>query len=82
MEKRELKIGEIVQLSPEACRNPMFRACFMVISEPKDFGAQGYVQALGANREPGRQAYYRANWEEMEPTGGHATWLIGSAAES
>lgn len=82
MEKRELKIGEIVQLSPETCKNPMFRACLMVISEPKAFGAQGYVQALGEHQGPGGQAYYRAGWEEMEQTGGHAPWLTGSAAET
>lgn len=29
----------------------------MVVSEPKTFGAQGYVQALGA-----REAYYQATW--------------------
>lgn len=82
MQKQELKIGDIVQLDPIETKNPMFRGCFMVVSEPKGFGAQGYVQGLGEKMQPGGQAYYRASWEEMEPTGGRAAWLIGSAAES
>lgn len=74
MEARELKPGEIVQLNPEPVRNPMFAACLMVVSEPKSFGAQGYVQSLGAAGKAGGQAYYRAGWDEMEPVG-HAEWV-------
>lgn len=70
-EGTELKPGYVVQLSPEV-GNPMFAGCFMIVSEPKKFGAQGYVQSLGENGKPGGQAYYRAKWEEME--------LIGTAA--
>lgn len=69
MNQRELKEGEVVQLSPEICRNPMFRGCMMVVTEPKSWGAQGYVQALGSDGKIGGQAYYRATWEEMELVG-------------
>lgn len=72
----ELEPGMIVQLSPKTCGNPMFAACLMVVSEPKAFGAQGYVQALGQDGLPGGQAYYRARWEEMELTGGVAPWVV------
>jgi len=41
----------------------------MVISEPKNWGAQGYVQALGKDNKPGGLAYYRADFEEMEFVG-------------
>jgi hypothetical protein len=77
MYKTELKPGWIVQLHPEITKNPMFRGCFMVVDEPKPWGAQGYVQALGEKGESGGQAYYRATWAEMEPTGGIAPWTIG-----
>lgn len=73
MESTELKEGEIVQLSPD-CGNPMFAGCFMTVTEPKSWGAQGYVQALGQDGKPGGQAYCRTNWEEMERTGGIAQW--------
>lgn len=69
MVERELKEGEVVQLSPIACRNPMFGGCMMVVTEPKPWGAQGYVQALGQGGKMGGQAYYRATWEEMEVVG-------------
>ena len=69
MEPQELEVGQIVQLNPETVGNKMFAACFMVVSEPKPWGAQGYVQALGQDGKPGGAAYYRAKWEEMEPVG-------------
>lgn len=59
--------GAIVQLNPETAKNRMFAGCFMVVTEIKDWGVQGYVQALGKDREPGGQAYYRATFEEFEP---------------
>lgn len=72
----ELEPNDIVQLNPEKCGNPMFAGCLMVVTEPKPWGAQGYVQALGEDGKPGGQAYYRAKFEEMEPTGGMAPWVI------
>lgn len=75
MKPRELEVGEVVQLDPEECRNPMFAGCFLVVTEPKTFGCQGYVQALGSDGKPGGQAYYRATWDEMEPIGARAEWL-------
>lgn len=78
MTPRELRPGEIVQLIPGETRNEAFSGCLMVVSEPKPWGAQGYVQGLGEARDaPGGQAYYRAEWAEMEPTGGMAPWIIG-----
>jgi hypothetical protein len=76
METRELEIGDIVQLSPEDCANPMFGGCLMVVTEPKAWGAQGYVQSLGEDGKPGGQAYYRAKWAEMQYTYGRAEWLV------
>ena len=71
-----LKVGEIIQLNPETTRNKMFAGCLMIVTEVKgDWGCQGYVQGLGVNGEPCGPAYYRAKWEEMEPTGGQAPWV-------
>jgi hypothetical protein len=66
--------GTLVQLSPDTCRNPMLAACFMVVTEPKSFGAQGYVQCTGKDGKAGGQAYYRAQWDEMEVVG-RAEWV-------
>ena len=77
MDKRILEEGDVVQLNPETVRNKAFAGCMMVVSEPKEFGAQGYVQALGETREAsGGQAYYRAQWDEMEYVG-KAAWIAG-----
>ena len=75
MEKRELEIGEIVQINPDwsdGRGTPWFGGCLMVVTEPKSWGAQGYVIAPGADGA----AYYRCEWEHMEPTGGHAPWVM------
>ncbi len=72
MDKMKLQVGEVVQLNPETCRNRMFAGCMLTVTEPKGWGAQGYVQALGVCGQPGGQAYYRANWDEMERAGGVA----------
>lgn len=69
----ELKVGDVVQLSPEV-GNKMFAFAMMTVTEPKAWGAQGYVQALGEEGSPGGQAYYRAKWEEMEFVG-KAQWV-------
>lgn len=75
MDKKLLEVGMLVQLSPETVGNPMFTGCIMVVTEPKSWGAQGYVQALGEYGKPGGQAYYRAKWEEMELVG-NAEWRV------
>lgn len=62
----ELKPLQVLQLNPTTTRNPMFSGCLFVVTEVKTWGAQGYVQSLGENGEPGGQAYYRANFEELE----------------
>ena len=74
MKQQGLTKGQLVQLNPETVKNKMFSACIMVVTEPKSFGAQGYVQGLGENGDPGGQAYYRATWEEMEIVG-VAEWV-------
>ena len=77
MDKDDLLMaGDVVQLSPETCRNRMLAGCMMTVTEPKPFGAQGYVQVTGEDKKPGGQAYYRAAWAEMEPTGGRAPFVV------
>ncbi|MDA7663845.1 hypothetical protein N8569_00925 [bacterium] len=77
MEARELKIGEIVQINPDS--NDRFGGCLMIVSEPKSWGAQGYVTVPHA--EGPQQAYFRTAFENIEPTNGAAEWLVGSAAD-
>lgn len=72
----ELKIGDIVQLDPFKTKNPMFAGCMLVVTELKDWGVQGYVQALGQDGKPGGQAYYRAEHGTYEGTGGRAVWAV------
>lgn len=74
MKERKLEIGDLVQLNPELVGNKMFGGCIMVVTAPKGWGAQGYVQSLGENGGVGGQAYYRAKWEEMEFVG-CAEWV-------
>lgn len=74
MKQQTLNAGQLVQLNPDTVRNKMFAACIMTVTETKQWGAQGYVQALGSDGEMGGRAYYRAKWEEMELVG-QAEWV-------
>lgn len=75
-----LEAGDIIQLNPETCRNSMLAGCFLVVTEPKQFGCQGYVQCTGKDGEAGGQAYYRPVWEEIERTGAKAPFVIEDAS--
>ena len=65
----DLKKGDVVQIDPAS--DDMFGGCFMVITEPKSWGAQGYVPAL---TEGVSLAYYRCKSEHMVKVG-EAVWM-------
>lgn len=67
MEKRNLVVGDVVQLRPDIDEG-VFGGAFMLVTEPKSWGAQGAVHGLGKG-----QAYFRAKWEDMEFVG-RAMW--------
>lgn len=77
-----LKVGDIVQLDPATCRSKAFAGCAMVITEPKPWGAQGYITPVGERLDVPQHGvcYYRARWEEMEPTGGQIVWMFGDGS--
>lgn len=72
MKPASLKAGDIVQISPHL--GGPFAGCLMVATDPKGFGAQGYVVVLG-----GGLAYFRVEWGDMEPTGGRVAWIHSSS---
>jgi len=67
MPTQKLRVGDVVQINPE--HDEVFGGCFMTVTEPKSFGAQGFVKNAG---EKGF-AYYRCKHENMEYVG-IATW--------
>lgn len=73
-EQKKLEKDDVVQLNPETVGNKAFAGCFMVITEAKSWGAQGYIQGVGEVNEAGGQYYYRARHEEMVKIG-KATWV-------
>lgn len=73
MTQDEIKVGDIVQVSPN---KEMFGACMVVVTELKSFGIQGYVQSAGVNG----QQYIRLKFDEFESTGGKAVWVVGEQA--
>ena len=72
MEKRELFIGDILQLKPDY---PNFGGMLVVCTEPKEFGCQGYLLSsrnFKATRFKNR-AFVRPKFENMEYVG-HLRW--------
>lgn len=72
MDKMELKPGDVVQLAPEG--DHAFWGCFMMITEPKSWGAQGFICMPEKRGEVPGSAYFRAKWEQMEFVG-RAAWV-------
>lgn len=73
MERQQLDRGDIVQIAPGV---PEFGRCLLVVTEVMSWGAHGYVQR--PNQGP---AFFRCPWSDMEPTGGHVPWDLGSKSE-
>lgn len=71
MQKQELKIGDVLQIISAEGR-PEYTGCFLVVTEPKAFGAQGYLlspyDGIGMSRFKGL-AYLRVKFEEVEYVG-------------
>lgn len=73
-----LEQGSIVQINPEKADGVgWFGACLLVVDEVRTWGVQGYV------KPPGQAgvAYYRAAFEDIEPTGGKIVWEASHAPE-
>lgn len=79
MNPQTLEAGYVVQLSPEMVKNRRFRGCLMTVTDPKPFGAIGYIQ-VPSDLPDGDLTliYYRAEWDEMQPVG-IARWLSGGS---
>jgi hypothetical protein len=68
-----LEVGDVVQISPE--HESFFRGCFMLVTEVKVWGAQGFVAMPGKRDEMPGRAYYRCRWEHMAHIG-RAAWVL------
>ncbi len=68
-----LKYGDVVQISPDA-KDCFFCGCFMLVTEPKSWGAQGFISIPGKRGEMPGSAYFRATWDIMEYVG-QATFI-------
>jgi len=76
MKKQKLKVGDLLQLNPKTTRNKALAGCFMVVTDPKSFGAMGYIPSIGESGDNGGLAFYRAEWKEFELVG-EAEWISG-----
>lgn len=74
MEKRELKVGDVVQVNPNHEKFPGF---LLVVTEPKDWGCQGYLLSpVGFNAVRFKdRAYLRTKFEQIEYVG-EMYWIL------
>lgn len=63
------QIGDIVQIDP--AHDKLFGGHFMVVTEPKSWGAQGYVRVMPSQG----LAYYRVKFENAVKVG-VAHWVF------
>ncbi len=67
----EIAVGDVVQITPEEDEN--FGGCFMVVSEVKSWGLQGYCKVPGSQNDG--VAYYRVPFDRCERIG-PARWTL------
>lgn len=71
MNKRKLKIGDVLQITQMEGR-PEYIGLFLVVTEPKEWGAQGYLMSPynfdGLVRYDGL-AYLRVKFDDVEYVG-------------
>jgi hypothetical protein len=65
--------GSVVQIHPTLC-GPLFQGCFLLVTEVKTWGVQGFFAIPKNREEPPGEAYFRAKWEEIEYVG-LAPWV-------
>jgi len=67
----DLEVGDVIQIDPES--DDRFAGCLMIVTEPKTWGAQGYVSVPN----PGcpARAFYRCKKENFVRIG-HAEWMV------
>lgn len=75
MDKKELEIGDIVQLNP----SHKLAGCFVIVTEPKSWGCQGYLAFTNFERIPNLctvdgRAFIRPKFEDFEYCG-KAFWI-------
>jgi len=68
MSAEQLDVGDVVQIDP--AHDDRFGGCFMMITEPKSWGAQGFVRVPA-----GGLAYYRCPSTAMHFIG-RAEWIL------
>jgi hypothetical protein len=67
MEPMKLERGDVVQISID--NEPLFAGCFMMVTDPKSWGAQGFISMPKDKSTFPGQAYYRCQWADMEFVG-------------
>ncbi len=76
----DLKIGDVVQIDPEL-EDSFFAGCFMLVTEPKPWGAQGFVAMPGERGSPPKRAYVRVKREHLAYIG-TAGWVPADEIEA
>lgn len=69
-----ITVGDVVQVSLES--GDGFGGCFIIVSEVKEWGVQGYAVVPGL----GGRAFYRARLADVQKIG-RAVWADEDAAE-
>jgi len=84
--KQVVRVHDVVQIDP--AHDSVFGACFLVVTEVRDWGVIGYVRVPGQG-DKGGDAYYRVKFEHIGWIG-PAEWAhpededsaVGAAAPS
>lgn len=73
---KRIVLGSVVQIRPDGDHGG-FSGQFLVVSEMKSWGVQGYIQCFHETdlKQMGGQAYYRVKFEDIAYIG-TAEWVV------
>lgn len=74
----QIKVGSVVQVDPEY--DKLFAGCFLLVTELKSWGVQGFVAMPKSRDELPGAAYYRVAWENLAYIG-QAEWMPADIEE-
>ena len=65
----KIKIGSVVQVSPDKQKDGFFPGCFMLVTEVNSWGVQGFVAIPEKRGVMPNEAFFRAKFDEVELIG-------------
>ncbi len=80
LKQAAVQVGSVVQINPENCPRKAWGGVFVLVTEVKSFGIQGFTACMGNTDHPPGAAYIRLSWDRFEYIG-ESVWSPAECGE-